>query len=65
MAARPNANQMRVADFRLMARHFGIFPKLITCPNWLKDRYDALKPAKKMRMPEQIACLGLLSTLLS
>ena len=47
MAARPNANQMRVADFRLMVRHFGIFPKLITCPNWLKDRYDALKPTKK------------------
>ena len=47
MAARPNANQMRVADFRLMARHFGIFAKLITCPNWLKDRYDTLKPTKK------------------
>ncbi|WP_114800408.1 hypothetical protein U0021_03790 [Moraxella canis] len=47
MAARPNANEVRVADFRLMARSLGIFPKLIACPAWLKDRYDALKPAKK------------------
>lgn len=46
MAARPKAQESRVADFRLMARQMGIYPKLIACPSWLLDALTALRPAK-------------------
>lgn len=44
MAARPKAQESRVADFRLMARQMGIYPKLIACPSWLLDALTALRP---------------------
>ncbi|WP_323842083.1 MULTISPECIES: hypothetical protein [unclassified Moraxella] len=34
-ALKPKAYEVRTADFRLLARQFGINPKLITRPNWL------------------------------
>ncbi len=46
MAARPRAQESRVADFRLMARKMGIYPKLITRPEWLSDTLKALRPPK-------------------
>lgn len=46
MGARPKAYETRVADFRLMARQFGIYPKLVACPTWLTARYDTMRTAK-------------------
>lgn len=46
MAARPKAQESRVADFRLMARRLGIYPKLIACPSWLAERLAGLRPVK-------------------
>lgn len=46
MAARPHAQESRVADFRLMARQKCIMPKLVACPTWLIDAYGVLMPTR-------------------
>lgn len=46
MAARPKAQESRVADFRLMARSFGIYPKLVACPEWLLQVLARHRPIK-------------------
>lgn len=44
MAARPSPAAVRVADFRLMARSYQIFPKLIACPDWLVAQKNLISP---------------------
>lgn len=36
-AAKPKNQELKVADFRLLARKFALHPKLVAIPDWLSD----------------------------